>query len=479
VKLRDANNKYKSLLKLAKERIQGQEEEIEALKQQLSSTNKVVQELVSQRSDDMKRKSLLNNEDDDVAASYHQLLRVCQRIRVDDEEDDHDVAEEDNNKQAQTKTPQSQKENENCIHQEGINGTDRMPSERGGEDSRRYTIWALLQYEYQPPEDAVITATANTNINNNVIMGQTKKRWKKWKKFLSESELSDFIFRDTGEPIVLPHYSLTPEQSYNVEQTSKAAVAQITEEFRRYRVRAEVQRKQADATIKALQGATLHTVQQRIEGWHQQQGSIANIMSSDTTTITNTTTSPNSMIQWKKELKEQEAQWREAYDSLLQENNVLKSAGGEALLASQWRHRYEAAEREKQDYAIKVEAMEQQLREISANNKYESKYRDLKESFRLYRKKAKEMFEAQQQQQLHPELLLASPSGVGGGGGAFSIGGGDDAKIAYLRNLMVNYLSSDASMKDPMEVAIKTVLQFTPDDIARIEKAKKANEAWF
>jgi hypothetical protein len=313
------------------------------------------------------------------------------------------------------------------------------------------------------------------------MTGQTKKRWKKWKKFVSESELSDFIFRDTGEPIVLPHYSLTPEQSYSVEQTSKAAVAQITEEFRRYRVRAEVQRKQADATIKALQGATLHTIQQKIEGWHQQQqqqeGSTATIMSSDTTA--NTTTSPTSMIQWKRELKEQEAQWRQAYDSLLQENNVLKSAGGEALLASQWRHRFEAAEREKQDYANKVEGMEQQLREISANNKYESKYRDLKESFRLYRKKAKEIFEAQQQQQQRPEFLLASPSGVGGGGGAFSIGGGDDAKIAYLRNLMVNYLSSDASMKDPMEVAIKTVLQFTPDDIARIEKAKKANEAWF
>lgn len=142
-------------------------------------------------------------------------------------------------------------------------------------------------------------------------------------------------------------------------------------------------------------------------------------------------------------------------------------------MASQWRHRFEAWEKEKQEYSNKVEAMEQQLREISANNKYESKYRDLKESFRLYRKRAKEIFEAQRQGG-QADYLLTSPSV---GGGAYN--GGEDAKIAYLQNLMVNYLCSDVSMRDPTEVAIKTVLQFTPEDIARIEKAKKANEAWF
>jgi hypothetical protein len=137
---------------------------------------------------------------------------------------------------------------------------------------------------------------------------------------------------------------------------------------------------------------------------------------------------------------------------------------------------FEACEKEKQEYFNKVDAMEQQLREISANNKYESKHRDLKESFQLYRKKAKEIFEAQQQQQGggQAEYLLTSPSV---GRGAFN--GGEDAKLAYPRNLMVNYLCSDVSIRDPMEVALKTVLQFTPEDIARIEKAKKANKHGF
>ena len=81
--------------------------------------------------------------------------------------------------------------------------------------------------------------------------------------------------------------------------------------------------------------------------------------------------------------------------------------------------------------------MEHQLRETSPKNNHESKYRDLKESFRLYRKKAKEIFEAQQQQDgfNHHHILDSSP---------------EDARVAYLRNLMVNYLCSKAHERYPI-----------------------------
>ena len=55
--------------------------------------------------------------------------------------------------------------------------------------------------------------------------------------------------------------------------------------------------------------------------------------------------------------------------------------------------------------------------------------------------------------------------------------GGEESKLDYLKNLMVNYLSSDAAVRDHMEMAIGTVLQFTPEDLDRIKK-KKA-ESWF
>jgi hypothetical protein len=103
------------------------------------------------------------------------------------------------------------------------------------------------------------------------------------------------------------------------------------------------------------------------------------------------------------------------------------------------------------------------------------KYRDLKESFRLYRKKAKEIFEAQNGG--------ANGNGVGPLGPSnmmlkISQQSKDESKFSYLKNLMVNYLTSDREVRDHMEIAIGTVLQFTPDDLAKVKAKKDADESW-
>ena len=54
----------------------------------------------------------------------------------------------------------------------------------------------------------------------------------------------------------------------------------------------------------------------------------------------------------------------------------------------------------------------------------------------------------------------------------------EDAKLSYLKNLMVNYLTSDIAVREHMESAIGTVLQFTPDDISKIEKKKAEGDYW-
>ena len=101
-------------------------------------------------------------------------------------------------------------------------------------------------------------------------------------------------------------------------------------------------------------------------------------------------------------MAEQESQWKEAYDVLLAENNALKSSGSEALLAAQWRQRYETCMTEKDSLKSQLQAAQQKQildkdeKGKADAGKYELKYRELKESFRLYRKKAKEIFEAQQ-----------------------------------------------------------------------------------
>lgn len=55
----------------------------------------------------------------------------------------------------------------------------------------------------------------------------------------------------------------------------------------------------------------------------------------------------------------------------------------------------------------------------------------------------------------------------------------EDAKLSYIRNLMVNYFTSDPEVREHMEGAIGTVLKFSPDDIARIEAKKQEDESWF
>lgn len=44
---------------------------------------------------------------------------------------------------------------------------------------------------------------------------------------------------------------------------------------------------------------------------------------------------------------------------------------------------------------------------------------------------------------------------------------------------MVNYFTAEPGVRDHMEGAIGTVLQFTPDDIAKIQKKKAEYESWF
>lgn len=52
------------------------------------------------------------------------------------------------------------------------------------------------------------------------------------------------------------------------------------------------------------------------------------------------------------------------------------------------------------------------------------------------------------------------------------------SKLSYLKNLMVNYLTSDLAVREHMEGAIGTVLQFTPEEIAKIEQKKNETNYW-
>lgn len=255
----------------------------------------------------------------------------------------------------------------------------------------------------------------------------------------------------------MPPYSLSPDQSSTIESEAAAKVTQITEEFRRFRVRAELARKQAEAQIRDLQNSKVSIAAHRIEGHDVQQE------------IEQARSVAAELERVKAELAAQDAHWKEAYDLLHQENQTLKSTGSEALLASQWRHRYEACLKEKNDLESRLQA--RQSRDENGDGKWEAKYRDLKESFRIYRKKAKEIFETQAQ-----GGVIAPP---GMASFTFNDQSSAEAKLAYLKNLMVNFLSSSDDVKEHMETAIATILKFTPDDLDKIQKQKTGHDNWF
>jgi len=298
-------------------------------------------------------------------------------------------------------------------------------------------IWALLEFESD--HDATLTPT----------------RFKQWKKFGSEQALSDYIRLDNnvmGERIQIPPYSLTADQSATLEDEARKNVAQVTEEFRRYRVKAEVARRQADDQLKALQSGNVEITQKRIEGQDIEK-ELAQARSEHIELET-----------LKHELSEQETHWKSAYETLQAENSALKSSGAEALLAAQWRQRYETSHREKEDLETKLDMLTDKAKN-SDMHKYELKYRELKEAFRSYRRKAKEIFDDVQRDK-------------DGGMNNFSARVTEDAKMQYLRNLMVNYLSSDPEIRGHMEDAIGTVLKFSDEEKARIEKKKVEGDNW-
>uniref|UniRef100_A0A6U9VV19 GRIP domain-containing protein n=1 Tax=Pseudo-nitzschia australis TaxID=44445 RepID=A0A6U9VV19_9STRA len=445
-KMKDANNKYKNLLKMAKERIERQEIELKELKD--TEKKRAEEEIASRDSGDNNAKYLDDaNINDDLNNGYWNLARISQLIRVDLEASE--------------------------LNARGL----------------KEETWALCHWEREETDDQRFL------INDNNKCDDIDNKKKQWKCFDSESDLRDFIRRDTGEPLILPSYSHTPQQSSRTINEADKRVSVITEEYRRFRVKSEMTRKQMDAHIRDLQSSQVEVAKRNIEGREYAEQKLEATQR----------TEHSQLERMRAEAARQEDQWKESYDILLKENEALKSSGSEAMLASQWRQRYEACLKERDEAVSKVELAQQRhehhkqqhqssslssplntrggknSKGNSSEGKYEMKYRDLKESFRLYRKKAKEIFESQ-------AAAAATNNSAGGKKSSADMmvlqmsqqnsNAEEDSKLSYLKNLMVNYLTAEPEVRDHMEVAIGTVLKFTSTDVAAITKKKEEDASW-
>ena len=384
-KLNEANGKYKQLLKLAKERIQKQEIDLQEQQQANVNSNRINNNATTTTSTST------------TPETTRQVVAVCQRIRHADQ------------------------------------------------------IWALLEWEIVPENEQEVFLSFNNN----------HARVLEWKSFPNdESALHDFIRRDTGEPLPVPPYSYSPEQSVALQQETQAQVQAVTEEFRKFRIQTELQQQQrvtsearrntkAPVTRSAAHNNNINTLPLQHNSTQQQQQQQQQLIE-----------------QLQAELQLQDTRWKQAYDLLLAENKALQSTGSEALVASQWRQRYEACVAEKEE-------LHSRLQNLQTEDHYEAKYRDLKESFKLYRKKAKEILEQQQQQHGSTSNPLTSST----------TNNSSDAKLSYLKNLLFQYfMADDESTRAPMQGAIGMVVEFSPSEVQQIIEAKRRAEkdsSWF
>jgi hypothetical protein len=332
-RLTEANAKYKSLLKLAKDRIEKQEQESDDLKQDKATLEErlIYSDEKESRQQSASDETSADDKFNDNGESNTSLLRVCQRVKQ-------------------------------RVYADG-KSNNRNSVERG--DLMVDEIWALMEMKVVPNEDGA------AQLNSNYV----SRQYREWIRFDTESQLGDYIRRDTGEPLTLPPYSLSPDQSALIQAEAENQISKVTEEFRRFRVRSELARKQADAQIRELQSINAqHAAKQIVNG--------ADSSKLDLEQARSTT---NQLERLKLEMAAQEAHWRESYDALLTENNTLKSAGSEALLAAQWRQRYENCLKEKENLEVRLKAASLARTEGDEKDenedKYEVKYRDLKGEF--------------------------------------------------------------------------------------------------
>ena len=326
-RLNDANGKYKNLLKLAKERIEKQEEETNTLKLENAQLSERILEFEEKEAlwalnattvpgngstNDELGDSNRNTALQSASGVESSILRICQRTQ---------------------------------------NKLNDGSSE----------IWALVEMQ----------STAED--------GSNSRRYKEWKRFETESQLQDYIRLETGEPIVLPPYALSQEQSRLIQEQAEQQILKVNDEFRRFRVKAELARKQSESLIRELQASLTQKVAQQIQNGNEDSLGHT-FISSDMTEAEQVRALTNQLDRVKRDVTAQESKWKQSYEALVAENNALKSSGSQVSLVDQWRKRYEQCLKEKDDLEKRIKFSSPTA---EANNEYEAKYKDLKGSNKM------------------------------------------------------------------------------------------------
>ncbi|OQR82757.1 hypothetical protein ACHHYP_15543 [Achlya hypogyna] len=300
-----------------------------------------------------------------------------------------------------------------------------------------------------------------------------------WVSFRSEDDLLDYVRKTSGEPLRVPEQSLPPPEVHEMKQELSEELERVQEEFRRYRVRAEITRKQKEAEIRKMTASTLARQQEHLAGSDVQSELQAARLQVRRLAQLQTAA--------EEKARAADAEWSDKYAKLQREFDKLSGTMGETVLAMEWRERYEAVAREKMELEAKLassDASFQLAQDLEGND-----IAKLKTEFALYRKRAmavveqkeKELQAARSQQGEAPRSGSGfSSAGLRRMSSSNSLSGFETSPHApttneYLKNIVVKYMSTDhAEVKEHMEKAIATVLQFSPAELKLIEDKRHA-----
>lgn len=318
-----------------------------------------------------------------------------------------------------------------------------------------------------------------------ILVDYDRKNEEEWLRFGNENELSDYLQRVSGEPLVLPPKSLSPKESEAIEIESKKRVDRIVEEFRRYKVRSEIARKQRDIDEKqnshrnnVMGGSSTTTTSGKyLISTDKNESSIG-----DTTTTSSALgfdTSREEILKYQLQLSELDAKWKSVYEQLARENEQLRSRDDDSRMVSQWRARYETCKQERDEAYEKLKIFTSSDTASVSGSKsprrsIEQKFIDLKEEYKEYRRRAQAVDNdrVRQIEDLQDELQhvreketdrpTASYKGTGSSSTSTGSTNMEAAKLLHLRHLIVQFLShrKDSDVRGHMEDALMTILRF-------------------
>lgn len=196
----------------------------------------------------------------------------------------------------------------------------------------------------------------------------------------------------------------------------------------------------------------------------------------------------------KRQLSDQEAKWRQAYEKIVKENELLRTRGSEAMLAAQWRERYEACIREKDDLSEKLKVYTKGASSANGGEEksMEQAFIELKDEYKEFRRRVRAL-EQQRKDELEQIRLEAK---INGNDQSFSRLDYDidrnlktssssnwerairpsmgESKLQYVRQMVCQYLSCrDSVVKVHIESALIAMFRFNEQERLGIELRQK------